>query len=318
GHPTQRQQLEEITRLQIFLDNANFGPGKIDGKDGEFTRKALKAWKRSQGEENDGAEKETGPMDGRGLDLTSVNEVFTTYVITKADVEGLGEIPDDLAIRAKLKWLPYTSLAEAIAERFHCDVDFFKDLNPQTIQTLKEGDEVTVPNVKPFELDAIKALETDAQSKHGKRTRTPKENASTSNHEQKISLFLRIEEKVLEVYDGAKLIAVFPVSVGSEETSSPLGKWTVKAIALLPTFRHDQKMLKEGERSSTFHMLPPGPNNPVGVIWIALDKDGIGIHGTNDPDLVGRIPSHGCIRLANWDIVKLATLIKSGVPVVVE
>ncbi|HEY5741627.1 MAG TPA: peptidoglycan-binding protein, partial [Terrimicrobiaceae bacterium] len=106
-HPNQRQQLEEITRLQIFLDNANFGPGKIDGKDGEFTRKALKAWKRSQGEENV-AEKETGQIDGRGLDLTSVNEVFTTYVVTKADVESLGEIPDDLGTRAKLKWLPYT------------------------------------------------------------------------------------------------------------------------------------------------------------------------------------------------------------------
>src|SRR4029079_8311934 len=115
-----------------------------------------------------------------------------------------------------------------------------------------------------------------------------------------------------------RVLAAFPVTVGSERTDSPMGKWTVRSIAKLTTFRYDRKMLKEGERSSDFHLLPPGPNNPVGVLWIALNKKGIGIHGTNDPDAIGRSASHGCIRLANWDVVKLAEMVKPGVPVSVE
>ena len=92
----------------------------------------------------------------------------------------------------------------------------------------------------------------------------------------------------------------------------------MKAIAKLPSFRYDLKMLSEGERGSSFHMLPPGPNNLAGVIWIALNKKGIGIHGASEPDSIGRDASHGCIRLANWDVAKLAGMVKPGVPVVVE
>ena len=83
----------------------------------------------------------------------------------------------------------------------------------------------------------------------------------------------------------------------------------------MPTFRYDEAMLKKGTRSGDFHMLPPGPNNPVGVIWIQLNKKGIGLHGTSDPDVIGRSASHGCVRLANWDVVRLAGKVKSGVPV---
>jgi lipoprotein-anchoring transpeptidase ErfK/SrfK len=92
----------------------------------------------------------------------------------------------------------------------------------------------------------------------------------------------------------------------------------VRGVAKMPTFRYDEKMLKEGERSDDFKMLPPGPNNPVGVIWIALNKKGIGLHGTEDPDAVGRAASHGCVRLANWDIVRLAGKVKRGVAVSIE
>ena len=133
-----------------------------------------------------------------------------------------------------------------------------------------------------------------------------------------IALQISTKESMLEVRSGEKLIAAFPVTVGSQQTNSPIGKWTVKAIAKLPTFRYDPKMLKEGERSSNFHLLPPGPNNPVGILWIALNKKGIGIHGTNDPDSIGRSASHGCIRLSNWDVVKLAGLVKPGVAVSIE
>ncbi len=120
---------------------------------------------------------------------------------------------------------------------------------------------------------------------------------------------------MLGVFEGDKLLAAYPVSIGSEDTGTPTGEWKVTGMEKLPTFRYDEKMLKEGERSAQFYMLPPGPNSPAGVLWIALNKKGIGIHGTKEPETIGRSLSHGCVRLANWDIVRLAERIKNGVPV---
>ena len=321
-HKRDREQVEETTRLQIFLDNSNFGPGKIDGKGGEFTKKAVIAFKRSLGQINSQTQNSKIQIDQSGLDLSSIDHVFTTYVITKGDIENVGELPSDLAAQAKMKWLPYNSLAETIAEKFHCDIDFLKELNPEIFETLKEGDVVTVPNVKSFEIDSIKTIQLNppaAGTVTKEKDHSAREDTAQQISEQPpLSLFISTSENMLEVYAGEKLIAAFPVTVGSEHSSSPLGHWTVKAVVKLPTFRYDLKMLKEGERSSTFHMLPPGPNNPVGVIWVALDKEGIGIHGTSDPDLIGRSASHGCIRLANWDVAKVAVLVAPGVPVTVE
>jgi lipoprotein-anchoring transpeptidase ErfK/SrfK len=321
-HKRDKAQVEEATRLQIFLDNSNFGPGKIDGKEGEFTKKAVAAFKRSLGQTDFQEQNSKIQIDTSGLDLGIINQVFTTYVVTKDDIESVGEVPSDLAVQAKMKWLPYSSLAETIAEKFHCDIDFLKELNPEIFETLKEGDVVTVPNVTPFDINSIKTLQLNppvAGTVAKKKDSSAREDVAPQIPAQPpLSLFISTRENMLEVYAGEKLIAAFPVTVGSEHTSSPLGQWTVKAVVKLPPFRYDLKMLKEGERSSTFHKLPPGPNNPVGVIWIALDKEGIGIHGTNDPDLIGRTASHGCIRLANWDVAKLATLVAPGVPVIVE
>ena len=117
------------------------------------------------------------------------------------------------------------------------------------------------------------------------------------------------------VFQGDKIVAAYPVTVGSGHTASPIGEWKIRGIAKLPRFRYDKAMLEHGERSKNFQMLPPGPNSPVGVIWIALNKKGIGLHGTNEPETIGRAVSHGCIRLANWDIVRLAQRVKGGVPV---
>jgi peptidoglycan hydrolase-like protein with peptidoglycan-binding domain len=119
GSKRDRKQIEEATRLQIFLDNSNFGPGKIDGKDGEFTRKAITLFKRSQGQADSVAQNSKTPIDTTGLDLASVDPVFTTYVVTKGDIENVGELPSGPAEQAKVKWLPYQSVAEAVAEKFH-------------------------------------------------------------------------------------------------------------------------------------------------------------------------------------------------------
>jgi lipoprotein-anchoring transpeptidase ErfK/SrfK len=110
-------------------------------------------------------------------------------------------------------------------------------------------------------------------------------------------------------------MAAYPVTIGSNQTASPIGEWKVRGISKLPRFRYDKEMLQHGRRSGNFHVLPPGPNSPVGVIWIALNKKGIGLHGTNEPDNIGHSVSHGCIRLTNWDVTRLAQKVKAGVPV---
>src|SRR5437879_13460592 len=120
---------------------------------------------------------------------------------------------------------------------------------------------------------------------------------------------------MLCVPESYSLIASYPVISGSGSTASPIGELKVQRIVNLPRFRYNKQMLQHGRRSGNFHMLPPGPNSPVGVIWIALNQKGIGLHGTSEPETIGRATSHGCIRLANWDAVRLAQKVKPGVPV---
>jgi lipoprotein-anchoring transpeptidase ErfK/SrfK len=238
-----RKQIEEAARLQVFLDNSNFGPGKIDGKYGEFTRKAVMLFKRSQGQGDSVAQDSKTPIDTTGLDLAGIDPVFTTYVIDKEDIESVGELPSGPAEQATVKWLPYRNVAEAVAEKFHCDVNFLRELNPAITEKLKEGDQVTVPNVKPFELSAVKTLkpgseaasivanELGEQDENGQSQTAEAAEEVSKEKTPPLSLYISTKEKILEVHDGEKLVAAFPVTVGSQESSSPSGRWTVKAIA---------------------------------------------------------------------------------------
>ena len=135
---------------------------------------------------------------------------------------------------------------------------------------------------------------------------------AASGAPRNVSVKIDTKTNVLGVFGNEKLIAAYPVTIGSAHTASPIGDWKVRGIAKLPRFRYDKEMLQHGQRSGNFYMLPPGPRNPVGVMWIALNKKGIGIHGTDDPGSIGHAVSHGCIRLANCDVVRLATKIKPG------
>ncbi len=328
------QQIEQFTQLQIFLDQANFGPGKIDGHDGAFTRKALTLYRKSKGQAEPAAGAKA-PPDTSGLDLQSINPVFTQYQITKEDAATVGPLPHGPEAESKVKSLPYATLAEAIAEKFQCDQVLLKQLNKRKAEHLKVGDTVSVPNVKPFEISAVKSLKAGSEAasivanewdeaSDQTASKPAEEKPDTKSAEAKasgspaLSVHVSTTESMLEVLAGDKTVAAFPVTVGSAQTASPIGDWKIRAIAKFPNFRYDKKMLKEGERSADFKMLPPGPNNPVGIMWIALNKKGIGIHGTDDPDSIGRSASHGCIRLANWDVVKVAELAKPGMAVKID
>ena len=322
--------VENATRLQIFLDRANFSPGKLDGHYGDFTWKALALYRLSRGEQPQqppakGKTKGNVAPDINGLDLASVGAVLVSYSVTEADIQSIGPSPSSVSEQAKLKFLPYHDAAEAIAEKFHSDVHFLEQLNPGKMKTLKVGDQLSVPNVEPFELASVKDIkpgsdvpsqaandiedQPDAQSQNANKNNEPKTHQSAA---PPVAVKIDTKTNMLEVHEGDKLIATYPVTIGSAHTASPIGEWKVSRITKMPTFRWDKEMLQHGKRSGNFHLLPPGPNNPVGVIWIALSKKGIGIHGTNDPDSIGRSASHGCVRLANWDVVRLATKIKSG------
>jgi lipoprotein-anchoring transpeptidase ErfK/SrfK len=315
-----KAEIEAATRLQVFLDRANFPPGRIDGRYNDSTWKALGLYRQSHGEQPQAAPRQKNvPPDVNGLDLASVEPVFVPYTITEADLQSIGKIPSDLAQQSKLKFLPYRDAADAIAEKFHSDIHFLEQLNPGKLKALKPGDQVMVPNVEPFELASVKDIQPGSETtrqganeiEYQPETEAPKpgENAGGSRN---VSIKIDTKTNMLGVFEAEKLIAAYPVTIGSQHTASPIGDWKVMHIAKMPTFRYDKEMLQHGERSGNFYMLPQGPRNPVGVMWIALNKKGIGIHGTNEPGSIGRAVSHGCIRLANWDVVRLATKIKRG------
>lgn len=316
-------QAEEATRLQVFLDRANFSPGKIDGHYGDFTLKALALYRESRGEQPQSpppqpkAKPKQAP-DVNGLDLSSVEPVYISYTVTEADLQSVGQLPTQVAEKAKLKFLPYRDAADAIAEKFHCDVHFLEQLNPGKSKNIKAGDQLKVPNVEPFEVASVKDIKpgsetaSNAANDAEDQPETPAATPGESGAPRNVSIKIDTKTNMLGVFENEKLIAAYPVTIGSAHTASPIGDWKVRGIAKLPRFRYDKEMLEHGNRSGNFYMLPPGPRNPVGVMWIALNKKGIGIHGTDDPDSIGRAVSHGCIRLANWDVVRLATKIKAG------
>lgn len=344
---------EAATRLQVFLDRANFGPGKIDGRYGGFSEKALGLYREAHGlpallaapapAKVEGQPEKTAPLtDLADMDLASVKAVFIDYVVTEADVKATGELPKEVPEMAKLKWLPYASVAEAVAEKFHVDIDYLKELNPGKLDALKAGDTLRVPNVQPFEISGVKTLplldqlaEKDAANEKEKGKPKPKaeksreakgKDAKPAEEKQppaksgpltadQISIKVDTKDNMLRLFENGQLVAAYPVTIGSAQTVSPLGAWKVKGIARLPDFRYDLSFLKTGERGDKTYLLAPGPNDPVGVIWVALNKPGIGLHGTSDPDAIGRSASHGCVRLANWDIARLATRVRAGVVV---
>ena len=284
---------ETATRLQIFLDNNLFGPGKIDGKMGEFFRKALISFKHAR------KMPKTGAVDQWMLDQVPVT--FTTYTIKGDDLAYVGALPESHEEQAKLKFLPYTSLLEFVAERFHSAEAYIQKLNPgKKWDNLQPGDVLKVPNVLPFEIEKI-------------REQKIAENPAFKTRK----IFVDTPERLLEVFDNDQLVCVFPITPGSTALPAPVGTWKIVGAATWPWFRYDEGMLNYGVRTETYFNLPPGPNNLVGVVWYGLDRPGIGLHGTNNPETIGRAASHGCVRLANWDAIRLKDFISVGNTVII-
>ena len=286
------------TRLQIFLDQQQFGPGKIDGRAKEFTLKALGRYQKAH------ALPVTSSLeDAAKLPLDTVFPIYTTYSIAAGDLDRIGDSPRKPEQQAKLKKMPYPDLLTFLEERFHSDPDFLRKINKgKDLDKLQVGDEVRVPNVAPFKIENVREM--------GKIPVVAKFKTRRIQVDTK--------EKMLDLLEGDSLLASFPITPGSEKLPAPSGTWKILGIATLPWFRHDEGVLNHGVRTSNFFNIPAGPTNPVGVVWIGLNRPGIGIHGTNQPLTIGRAGSHGCIRLANWDAIRLVSLITEGMTVIID
>ncbi len=300
----------EMLAVQIALDRLGFSPGVIDGKNGESLKIAIRGFQAANDLE------ETGELDEAtktALDR-SPSVPVTRLVVIPADFANqqfFPDMPEDAAEQAKLPALGYRNLMEALAERFHTTPETLIALNsPQT--QIGAGKTIIVPNIA----EVMAPTPEDAERGWG-----------TSLAMLGVSPEQPSVEKVVVDKSGGwlraygadeKLIAQFPVTTGSSRDPLPLGNWTIKGVARNPEFHYNPKLFWDVSDSKEKQLLQPGPNSPVGVVWIDLSKPHYGIHGTPEPSTIGRSESHGCVRLTNWDAAKLAGMVKTGVKVVFQ
>jgi lipoprotein-anchoring transpeptidase ErfK/SrfK len=296
GNPSLDQ--DTVSRLQIFLDEHSYGPGKIDGRWGEFVGKALQRFQAAHGQQP------SGQIDpALGQELQKISPIYTTYTLSESDLRWFGKVPSTPAGMAQLKRIVYRSALDFIAERYHSDPEFIRKLNSgQNLNNLKKGSTVRVPNVQPFQIETVLPVpDVPPRPEFGQRT-------------------IRVDtrSRMLDLVDTGQVIASFPITPGSKTLPAPIGTWKVVKVTIMPIFRWDEAMLNHGQRSSHFYSIPAGPRNPVGIVWIGLNKKGIGIHGTDSPDTIGRSGSHGCIRLANWDAARVVNQVTVGMTVEID
>ena len=281
--PVGKLSSNEITALQVFLDREGVSPGVIDGKMGQNVNKAIVAWEKITGETLDPNNSEDIIERLR----LSGGMAFMTYTITAGDAAGpyVASIPEDYAEKAQLPSLAYTSTTEMLAEKFHMDEDYLKRLNPGVDFTVP-GTNIKVVDPGPMKTGTVARIVADKGLK-----------------------------QVLAYDAEDHLIAAYPASIGSSDTPSPSGTVTVDRIAFDPGYTYNPKVnFKQGQNDKVL-AIPPGPNGPVGTVWMALSKPTYGIHGTPEPSKIGRTQSHGCVRLTNWDATELAKMVKPGVTV---
>ncbi len=274
---------EDVAKIQVLLDRLGATPGVIDGRMGDNVNKAISAYRDLTGETL--RTYDTAYIDAKLAETGG--EAFTTYEITPVDVAGpfVASIPSDYGEKAQLERMSFTSVAEMLAERFHMDERYLRALNPG-IGFDRPGAIIRVTNVKRIRDGKVARIIADK----GRR-------------------------QVRTYSADGKLIAVYPSTIGSAATPSPTGTHTVERVALDPQYTYNPKINFQQGNNTRVLTIPPGPNGPVGTVWIGLSKPTYGIHGTPDPSKIGKTESNGCIRLTNWDAQELAKMVQVGATV---
>jgi lipoprotein-anchoring transpeptidase ErfK/SrfK len=273
-------------RLQVLLDRAHFSPGEIDGRFGENAKKALRAY----------AEARQLPVSDAVTDdvwtalRADDRPVTMTYAITEQDVAGpfLKKLPSKMEDMKELTKLGFTSAREALAEKFH--------MSEQLLAALNSG--------RHFDRagDTIVVVDTSGA---GEGIPTKAERIEVDKVRQTVKLFDKTNA----------LIGFYPATVGSEEKPSPSGTLKVTEVSRNPYYRYNPAYRFKGVHSRKPFTIKPGPNNPVGTVWINLSAEGYGIHGTPSPEKISKAESHGCVRLTNWDAERVAGRVSKGTPV---
>jgi len=274
-----------VVRAQILLDRAHFSPGEIDGNWGDNLRVAI-----------------VGYQTARMLNATSVVDpdtwqalnadtapALTPYINAPDDLAGpFVRIPRDMKAQAKLKSLGYQSAHEKLGERFHINPALLVRINPRKSFT-RAGEQILVPNVS-------------------REYSVPADKIVVSKNNRTVSAFRS---------DGT-LLAEYPATMGSEHDPLPIGDWKISEISHYPWFHYNPALFWDAKPKDARAKIPPGPNNPVGVVWIGLSREHYGIHGSPEPGRIGHAESHGCIRLTNWDAEELSKMLKVGTPAVLQ
>ncbi|MGB3584028.1 MAG: L,D-transpeptidase [Roseiarcus sp.] len=287
-----------IAKAEALLDRAHFSPGEIDGADGDDFRNAVRAFQAVNGLAA------TGELDAdtwNALAPAGSAPVVKTYTISDSDVAGpfTKAIPATLEGMAKLPGLSYTSPLAELAEKFHMAQSLLQALNPRA-DFKRPRTEIMVADVPPLQL---------RPGRYAFQATPPKDLGGP------IAATIVVDKpgRTVRAYDqDGRFLAFYPATIGSEEKPAPSGVFKVKSVDWNPEYHYDPKFAWKEVKTKRKLTVQPGPNNPVGLVWIDLTAPSYGIHGTPAPEAIGHTESHGCIRLTNWDAADLAAMARPG------
>ncbi|MGF7147132.1 lipoprotein-anchoring transpeptidase ErfK/SrfK [Sphingomonas zeicaulis] len=297
-------------QLQVVLDRLGISPGVIDGKEGASLKLALRGFQASRGLT------ETGTLDDpTRAALAEWKDVPATRMVRIPAAFAAGpfvpNLPRETSAQADFPALGYRSLMEALAERFHTTPETLVALNGPTTK-VGEGRVIRVPNVADIDPAALGEDERGWNRTLVTLAVPPKQPEATR-------IVVDKSEGVLRAYGADdKLLMQAPATMGSEHDPLPIGTWKVNGVSRNPDFHYNPKLFWDVSDHKEDKLIKPGPNSPVGVVWIDLSKEHYGIHGTSEPQTIGRSESHGCVRLTNWDVARLAQMVKGGITVVFQ
>ena len=274
-----------LLRAQVLLDRAHFSPGEIDARGGTNTTRALAAFQRHRGLTP------SGELDAETWQALTADApaALVEHTVTADELAGpMRALPEDMMEKAELDALGFETPLEALGERFHAAPALLQRLNPGV--EFAAGQRIVVPNVR----DAAPLAAPDR-------------------------VVVSKSDSVVRLVDAeGTVFAQFPASTGSERDPLPIGDWTIDGVATDPTFHYNPALFWDADPAHAKAVLAPGPNNPVGTVWIDLSKPHYGIHGTPEPANIGKTQSHGCIRMTNWSARRVAEVVRPGMTAVLE